>query len=294
MEPFTSYALAVNLPYGLAVTLVAAEVAWLAREPGRRRREVLRSAATATGMGAGALLVGIVYTALLRWSWELIAPYRLEAAAELWAAAPVLGAGAAFVAWDAAGWGYHALGHRTRWGWAAHQAHHSGAAYDATLGLRQTWVPFHGLLLHPLLALAGFDLQAIVVCAALSNGWQVLEHTSFPVRFPAWFATHVMTPAAHRHHHGRAGEGVNLGPVFTWWDRLAGSWVSPDTPPPREYGPAVPASANPVRIQLEGWRALVHPRPAAPQPGPARTEPPGPTGPARTGTRVRPRPAPPR
>ena len=187
MDRFTSYSLAVNLPYALAIMFVAAEVAWLARESGTGRRAVLRSAATAAGMGGGALVVGVLYSALLRWSWAALVPYRLEAAAELWAAVPLVGAVAAFVAWDAAGWGYHALGHRTRWGWAAHQAHHSGADYDATLALRQTWAPFHGLLLHPLLALAGFDLRMIVVCAALSNCWQVLEHTSAAVRFPGWY-----------------------------------------------------------------------------------------------------------
>jgi sterol desaturase/sphingolipid hydroxylase (fatty acid hydroxylase superfamily) len=263
VDRLTAYTLAVNLPYALAVVLVAAEVAWLARAPGPGRRVVLRSAATAAGMGSGALVVGVVYTALLRWSWAALVPYRLEPAAELWEAVPMLGAVAAFVAWDAVGWGYHAVGHRTRWGWAAHQAHHTGSAYDATLGLRQTWTPFHGLLLHPLLALAGFDLRTIVVCAAVSNCWQVLEHTSLPVRFPAWFAAQVMTPAAHRHHHGRGSEGVNLGPLFTWWDRLAGTWVPPETPVPVTYGPVVPASANPVRIQVEGWRSLARHRLAA-------------------------------
>jgi len=261
VDRFTSYALVVNLPYALAVVFVAAEVAWLARRPAARGT-VLRSAATAAGLGGGALVVGVVYTALLRWSWAALVPYRLEAAAELWAAVPMVGAVAAFVAWDAVGWGYHAIGHRTRWGWASHQAHHSGSAYDATLGLRQTWTPFHGLLLHPLLALAGFDLRTIVVCAALSNCWQVLEHTSLPVGFPAWFAAQVMTPAAHRHHHGRGSDGVNLGPVFTWWDRLAGTWVSPDVPVPLDYGPVVPASANPIGLQVEGWRTITRPRPA--------------------------------
>jgi sterol desaturase/sphingolipid hydroxylase (fatty acid hydroxylase superfamily) len=286
VDLFTPYALAVNLPYALAVALVAAEVAWLAREPGLRRRSVLRSAATAAGLGGGALIVGVVYTAVLRWSWGLLATYRLEAAADLWAAVPALGAVAAFVAWDAAGWGYHAIGHRTRWGWAAHQAHHSGSAYDATLGLRQTWTPFHGLLVHPLLALAGFDLRVIAVCASISYCWQVLEHTSLPVRLPAWFSAQVMTPAAHRHHHGRASEGVNLGPVLTWWDRLAGTWVPPEVPAPLAYGPAVAASANPVRIQVDGWRTLARPQRTVPSPGPAGTPPTGPQAPARVAARA--------
>ena len=253
----TPYSLAVNVPYALAFACVGAEVAWLARRPGPARVAILRSAATATAMAAGALAVGVAYTAALRFLWNLVATQRLDGAAAFWDAHPVIGVIAAFVAWDLSGWLYHVIGHRTRVGWAAHQPHHSGEAFDATLGLRQSWAPFHGLVHHPFLALAGFDLRVIIVCAAVSNCWQVLEHTSLPIRLPTWFEAHVMTPAAHRHHHGRDGGAVNMGPFFTWWDRLAGTWVSPDQPAPTAYGPARPASANPVTVELSGWVALV-------------------------------------
>lgn len=256
LEGMTPYAWAVNAPYALALALVAAEVAWLARRPGRARRAVLVSAATATAMALGALVVGLLYTILLRSLWDVVATARWEGAARFWQAHPVVGALAAFVAWDFSGWVYHLIGHRTRVGWAAHQPHHSGPDYDATLGLRQSWTPFHGLVHHPLLALAGFDLQVVFVCAAISNCWQVLEHTSLPIRFPAWFAAVVMTPAAHRHHHGRNRGLVNLGPVFTLWDRLAGTWVPAERPAPVAYGPAVPASANPVTVEFAGWVKL--------------------------------------
>jgi sterol desaturase/sphingolipid hydroxylase (fatty acid hydroxylase superfamily) len=260
------YALAVNVPYGVAFALVGAEVAWLARRPGPRRRAVLTSAATATGMAVGAFVVGMAYTAVLRGAWDVVATARWETAARLWRAHPVLGAAATFVAWDFSGWVYHLVGHRTRIGWAAHQPHHSGEDFDATLGLRQSWAPFHGLVLQPLLALAGFDLRVAFVCAAVSNCWQVLEHTSVPVRFPAWFSAHVMTPAAHRHHHGREGGMVNLGPLFTWWDRAAGTWVPPDRPAPSAYGPPAPSSSNPVTVELAGWLRLLR-RPSAGRPG---------------------------
>ena len=252
----SAYELAVNVPYALAFSLVMAEVAWLARRPGPARRAVLVSAGTATAMAAGAFVVGIAYTGLLRTLWELLATWRWQDGAQLWQDHPVLGALATFVAWDVSGWLYHLVGHRTRIGWAAHQPHHSGEDFDATLGLRQSWAPFHGLVHQPLLALAGFDFSVAVVCAAVSNCWQVLEHTSTPVRFPPWFAAHVMTPAAHRHHHGREGGMVNLGPFFTWWDRLAGTWISPEVPAPDAYGPATPSSRNPIRIELAGWATL--------------------------------------
>lgn len=260
MAEVSPYALAVNVPYALAFALVAAEVAWLARRPGPVRRAVLTSAATATGMAAGALVVGVAYTAVFRALWELVGTARWEPAARFWDANPVVGALVTFVAWDLSGWVYHLIGHRTRVGWAAHQAHHSGSSYDATLGLRQSWAPFHGLVHHPLLALAGFDLRVVFVCAAVSNCWQVLEHTSLPVRFPRWFSAVVMTPAAHRHHHGRHGALVNVGPFFTCWDRLAGTWVSPGVAAPATYGPEVPAPANPVAVELAGWAALARSR----------------------------------
>jgi sterol desaturase/sphingolipid hydroxylase (fatty acid hydroxylase superfamily) len=228
-------------------------VAWLARRPGPARAAILRSAATALTMAAGALAVGVLYTRLLRLAWNVVATRQWGLAAAFWHGHPIVGALATFVAWDLAGWGYHVIGHRTRLGWAAHQPHHSGEGYDATLGLRQSWAPFHGLAVQPLLALAGFDLRVVIVCAACTNCWQVLEHTSLPVRFPRWFEAHVMTPAAHRHHHGRDGGSVNMGPFFTWWDRLAGTWVSPDHPAPSAYGSPERPSANPVAIELRGW-----------------------------------------
>lgn len=255
-ELATPYTLAVNVPYAIAFAGVAAEVAWLSRRPGPTRSRVLRSAGTAGAMAAGALVVGVVYTAVFRRLWEAVAGWRWEAAADLWQAHPVAGAVIAFVAWDLSGWVYHVIGHRTRVGWAAHQPHHSGPDYDATLGLRQSWAPFHGLVHHPLLALAGFDFRVVAVCAAVSNCWQVLEHTSLALRFPRWFEAVVMTPAAHRHHHGREGGAVNLGPFFTVWDRMAGTWVPPGAPAPVAYGPSRPAPANPVAVELAGWVAL--------------------------------------
>ena len=253
----SSYTLAVNVPYALAFALVGAEVAWIARRPGPGRTQVLRSAATASVMAAGALVVGLLYTAALRFLWEAVATFRWEPAAVLWHRQPVVGAAVTFVAWDLSGWGYHLIGHRTRVGWAAHQPHHSGEGYDATLGLRQSWAPFHGLVHHPLLALLGFDLRVVFVCAAVSNCWQVLEHTSLPVRFPRWLEANVMTPATHRHHHGRDGGAVNLGPFFTRWDCMAGTWVPPDAPAPAAYGPPVAASANPITVESAGWVALL-------------------------------------
>lgn len=251
----TPYTLVVNVPYAIALAAVAVEVAWLARRSGPARSRTLTAAGTAAVMASGALIVGVLYTAVLRVLWAMVGVHAIVPAS-VWRSHPVVGAVAAFVAWDLAGWIYHFIGHRTRIGWAAHQPHHSGVDFNATLGLRQSWAPFHGLIHQPLLALAGFDFRVIAACAAISNCWQILEHTSAPLRLPRWLSQIVMTPDAHRHHHGREGGAVNLGPVLTCWDRLAGTWRPADAPRPLAYGPTDGAPTNPFAIELAGWQRL--------------------------------------
>ncbi|MEY2425337.1 MAG: hypothetical protein QOI61_909 [Actinomycetota bacterium] len=252
----TPYEIAVNLPYSIALVAVGCEVVWLASRGTTPRRRILRSVRVAAGMAVGGFIASVGYTHVLRALWGALAPYGSAGLAGFWRDHPVVGALAAFVAWDLAGWLYHYIGHHTAVGWAAHQPHHSGEDFDATLGLRQSWAPFHGILHQPLLALAGFDFRVIVVCAAVSNCWQVLEHTSVPLRLPRFMTATVMTPGAHRHHHGTGNDAVNLGPVFTWWDRLAGTWVPADAPAPASYGLGPLAATTSLGIELAGWRQL--------------------------------------
>lgn len=136
---------------------------------------------------------------------------------------PIVAFVVSFVVWDGLGWVDHWIGHRTRFGWFTHRPHHSGRHYDLTLALRQSPYPVAGILLLPVLALSGvsFDVAAVVVAA--SNTWQALLHMQARVQFPAWLSGIVMTPATHRLHHELGT--VNLGPVLTVWDRVAGSFL---------------------------------------------------------------------
>lgn len=251
LDGLSAYDWAVQVPVLLVVVTTLLEVAWLMwRRPGDRRRVGL-DLRTAGAMAAGAAVVGVAYTAVLQSVWTV-----LEPASASWSAPPVVTAAVAFVAWDLAGWTYHWLGHHTAIGWAAHRPHHTGTAFDLTLGLRQTWLPVHGIVVHPLLALAGFDLRTVAVCAAISNLWQALEHSSVTIRFPALVRAVVMTPGAHRHHHGLDGGRVNLGPVFTAWDRLAGTWVPAAVPAPVRYGVEGSDGTGILEVELAGWHAL--------------------------------------
>jgi sterol desaturase/sphingolipid hydroxylase (fatty acid hydroxylase superfamily) len=99
----------------------------------------------------------------------------------------------------------------------------------------------------------------VVICAAVSNLWQLLEHLSIEVAWPRWISSFVMTPDAHRQHHarqfGQHQQTVNLGPVFTVWDRMAGTWRRPEVRP-SVYGVDDNPTANPFSIELAGWKLL--------------------------------------
>lgn len=252
----------VGAAYGAVLLAVAVEVAWRWMGQPARRRWLAADAATATAMAAGAAVIGVVHGAALVALWRLYALAVPDAVSGWWSARPALAAGVAFVAWDGAAWLYHWVGHATALGWAAHQPHHSGSSYDLTLGLRQSWTPIHGLAVYPPLALLGIDVRLVLAGAAVSGAWQFAVHTAAPLRPPRWLAATVVTPAAHRHHHGGHGAAVNLGAVFTLWDRLAGTWVPPGVVAPARYGPAEPMW-NPVRIQAAGWLALLGRSPGA-------------------------------
>jgi sterol desaturase/sphingolipid hydroxylase (fatty acid hydroxylase superfamily) len=240
--------------YLVVAAAAVAELCWLAARGTDRGRT--REAGSAVGMFAGAVAVGAIYTAVLVAAWSRLGGAAPGVLVRGWHAHPVVGFVTAFVAWDAAGFVYHLVGHRTRIGWAAHQPHHTGTRFNLSLGLRQSWMPWHGLLIYPWLALGGWSFPTIAACAAVSNAWQALEHSAAPVRMPRWLAATVMTPESHRHHHRRDADAVNLGPVLTVWDRMAGTWVAGPVPVGSPYGLPAGSSTNLVSMQLAGWRAL--------------------------------------
>jgi sterol desaturase/sphingolipid hydroxylase (fatty acid hydroxylase superfamily) len=233
----------------LVVAAVVVEAVWLAHRRGVRR---LAEHPTAVVMALGSLVVAPWFLGAYDAAWDVLGPL-----APVRVRHPLAQAVAAFVAWDLAGYAHHRLGHRTRIGWASHQAHHSGSDWDLSLALRQSWLPLPALVTFPLVALAGVPLPAALGSAAVSNLWQALTHSAAPVSPPAWLAAVVVTPASHQVHHLASGRAVNLGPVLTVWDRLAGTWQAP----PQRVPAVLPRRgdgrrAGPVAIELRGWRRL--------------------------------------
>jgi sterol desaturase/sphingolipid hydroxylase (fatty acid hydroxylase superfamily) len=259
----------VNACYALLVAAVLAEAVWLYLQHGARR---LRPVATAAVLGAGATVTGVGIAAAQVWMWRLVggaAPAVLE---RWWASHPLLGAVAAFVAWDAAGYWYHRIGHRSRLGWASHRVHHSGGHYDLSLAWRQPWLPLHALVVFPLVALGGFELRIVLLCAAVSNLYQGLLHVERPLPIPRWVTWAVQVPATHRRHHLIGRPTANLGPVLTVWDRLWGTWDPTPVRADARYGLDEGTSENPLTIQAAGWKQAIAPTAPDVEPQPLDVE----------------------
>lgn len=147
------------------------------------------------------------------------------AAAPAWVAAPVT-----VVALDLVSYGWHRANHTLASLWRFHRVHHSDTTFTVSTALR--FHPGELLLSLPLrlgaVAALGAPAAAVVAFEALFTLANLVEHgdIDLPARLERGLARVVVTPTLHRRHHGiePAQLGSNFGTVFTWWDKLLGTY----------------------------------------------------------------------
>jgi sterol desaturase/sphingolipid hydroxylase (fatty acid hydroxylase superfamily) len=131
----------------------------------------------------------------------------------------------AFVAMDAAIWGWHAASHRVPLLWRFHAAHHLDPDLDVTTAFR-----FHPVEI--LLSTAFRVVQTLIVgptpaelraydAAFVAAVW--FHHGNVAVPGDAALGVFVITPRSHGIHHDR-WQHANFGTILTLWDRLAGTF----------------------------------------------------------------------
>lgn len=152
---------------------------------------------------------------------------------ELWTNAPIwLSCVAAVVVGDYVGYWRHRLEH-TRLIWPAHATHHSDRA--------MSW--FSLVRMHPMdrlttvtidmtvLALLGFPIWALIANNFIRNAWGYFIHAD--LRWTLGLVGEVLiSPSAHRWHHARDEKlsGKNFATIFTFWDRVHGTYYSRSEP----------------------------------------------------------------
>jgi sterol desaturase/sphingolipid hydroxylase (fatty acid hydroxylase superfamily) len=147
----------------------------------------------------------------------------------------------AFLASDLLGYLFHRMCHRWRWLWRLHSVHHSDAHLDVTTAVRAH--PFETSLgvicTVALYVVLGLPFWIEGIRAILHNAIAMIQHAN--VRFPAFverLGLVFVTPAMHRVHHDtqRVLHDRNYGVIFSFWDRLFGTYSPPEQVTPERIG----------------------------------------------------------
>jgi sterol desaturase/sphingolipid hydroxylase (fatty acid hydroxylase superfamily) len=135
----------------------------------------------------------------------------------------------------------HYLLHRVKWMWKLHMVHHSDTKVDATTGTRHHPGDY---LLREIFGLATAIIMGIpVACFAFYRIATVfftyVTHANFYL--PTWLDKTLslifITPNVHKFHHHfeRPWTDTNFGNIFSFWDRIFGTFVY-DDPRKIQYG----------------------------------------------------------
>lgn len=139
-------------------------------------------------------------------------------------------------------WVRHRLHHRIPLLWRLHRVHHTDPHVDATTAVRGH--PLESVLAYSyfgviVLAL-GIDPLALAcrsLIAAMALAW---HHADFrlPPKVDQLISLITPTPRTHRLHHARdvLFTDSNYGTLFTWWDRLFGTFTEGNSRPPGQTG----------------------------------------------------------
>ena len=181
----------------------------------------------------------VVDSLIARWAFPALGvAFALIAARRGWgllaaiAAPPALAVGVSILALDLARYAEHRLYHLVPLLWRVHRVHHTDTAFDFTLGLR--FHPAEGLITAALtlgaIAALGIPPLAVLAYQLLSLASSLLSHANIhiPARVERVLRRVLVTPDVHRIHHSASGDEThgNLGNVFSWWDRLFGTYIA--------------------------------------------------------------------
>ncbi len=204
-----------------------------------------------TGLWIQGLLIPLLQLTLLQWLYQQLFPG--------WSHCVLLSGGLAFllsfVAVDYLYYWNHRFLH-SRWGWFAHQVHHTVSTMDVLGTSRNTlWSSFlivylwvHGLFIYVL-----DDPDAYLVGISLTAALDLWRHSQFSPaidsRLYGWLSPWLVLPQDHGWHHHSAAHACNYGANFKLWDRLHGTLYQ------SVQWPSTLGENSKLRL----WRQLIYP-----------------------------------
>ncbi len=135
------------------------------------------------------------------------------------------------VALDFTGYLEHRLMHAVPWLWRIHSVHHADLDMDFTTNYRHHPLEalFTGAVYLVVIAVLGVPLAGVVLFEVLLAVVSVVSHANIglPDRLDRALRWFVVTPGMHWVHHSalRRETDSNYAMLFSWWDRLFGTYV---------------------------------------------------------------------
>ncbi|MDQ7948827.1 MAG: sterol desaturase family protein [Pedobacter sp.] len=121
---------------------------------------------------------------------------------------------------------YHRLGHEVNFFWAAHIVHHQSEEFNLTVSARITTIQalVRGFF-WCLLPWFGFDPVMVAVILTVHGAYSFFTHTQLIPKL-GWLEHILITPSLHGVHHASNEKYLdkNYGDVFTFWDKLFGTF----------------------------------------------------------------------
>jgi sterol desaturase/sphingolipid hydroxylase (fatty acid hydroxylase superfamily) len=161
---------------------------------------------------------------------------------------------------DAVSYAWHRANHQLPLLWRFHQVHHGDASFHVTTALR--FHPGELLLALPVrlaaVVLLGVPPEGVLVFELVFGTANLLEHGNFdlPRRLEPIVRRLLVTPALHRGHHASDWQelNTNFGTVFSFWDRLAGTFRASDSD--QQVITGLPDQSAPQAPTLSEWLVL--------------------------------------
>lgn len=131
---------------------------------------------------------------------------------------------------------WHRINHRVRFFWMFHRAHHTDTHMDATTAFRfhPGEIVFSVFFRLPFLMLMGIPLTDLLLYEIILNVSVLFHHSnwSFSAKTDFLLRGMIVTPYMHRYHHSANMKecNSNYSSVFSFWDRIFGTYTSPVSP----------------------------------------------------------------
>jgi sterol desaturase/sphingolipid hydroxylase (fatty acid hydroxylase superfamily) len=128
-------------------------------------------------------------------------------------------------------WLIHWIEHKVKWMWKFHLVHHTDTWVDTTTANRHHPVEsvFRALFTFIAVVISGAPIWLIFLYQFLSVLFSQFNHAN--ISLPKWFdnilAWIIVSPGMHKvhHHYQQPLTDTNYGNIFSFWDRIFGTFV---------------------------------------------------------------------